>query len=114
HLLGCVKQLIFLPSKYYMGRVLQIPSDGDDPRKLKSKPKKNEYFEHLNKASAKKRFVPKTSQNGKLQTQKKTHFDHPIQILGRPNIRVGPMDPEGSCEKERNCKKQNIRKTAWI
>ena len=63
-----------------MGGVLQIPSDGDDPRKLKSKPKKNEYFEHLNKASAKKRFVPKTSQNGKLQTQKKTHFDHPSDL----------------------------------
>ena len=75
-----MKQLIFLPSKYYMGRVLQIPSDGDDPRKLKSKPKKNESFEHLNKASAKKRFVPKTSQNGKLQTQKKTHFDHPSDL----------------------------------
>lgn len=71
---------MFLPSKYYMGGVFQISSDEDDPRKLKSKPKKNEYLEHLNKASAKNRFVPKTSQNGKLQTQKKTHFDHPSDL----------------------------------
>ena len=70
HLLGCVKQL-FLLSRYYTGGVLQIPSDGDDPWKLKSTPKKNEYFEYLNKVSAKKRFVPKKSQNGKFQIKKK-------------------------------------------
>ena len=44
-----------------------MPSDGDDPWKLKSTPKKNEYFEYLNKVSAKKRFVPKKSQNGKFK-----------------------------------------------
>ena len=53
HLLSCVKQL-FLPSKYDTGGVLQIPSDRDDPWKLKSTPKKNEYFVYLNKVSAKK------------------------------------------------------------
>ena len=65
-----MKQL-FLLSKYYTGGVLQIPSDGDDPWKLKSTPKKNEYFEYLNKVSAKKRFVPEKSQNGKFQIKKK-------------------------------------------
>ena len=52
HLLGCVKQL-FLPSKYYTAGVLHIPSDRDDPWKLKSSPKKNEYFEYLNKFTVK-------------------------------------------------------------
>ena len=52
HLLGCVIQL-FLPSKYYTAGVLHIPSDSDDPWKLKSSPKKNEYFEYLNKFTVK-------------------------------------------------------------
>ena len=66
-----MKQL-FLLSKYYTVGVLQIPSDGDDPWKLKSTPKEKEYFEYLNKVSAKKKFVPiKKSQNGKFQTKKK-------------------------------------------
>ena len=65
-----MKQL-FLLSKYFTEGVLQISSDGDDPWKLTSTPKKNEYFEYLNKVSAKKRFVPKKSQNGKFQTKKK-------------------------------------------
>ena len=43
-----------MPLKYYTGGVLQIPSDGDDPWKLKSTPKKNEFFEYFNKFTAKK------------------------------------------------------------
>ena len=70
HLLACVKQL-FLLSNYYTGGVLQIPSDGDDPWKLKSTPKKNEYFEYLNKVSAKKRLVPKKISKRKISNQEK-------------------------------------------
>ena len=48
-----------MPLKYYTGGVLQIPSDGDDPWKLKSTPKKNEYFEYFNKFTAKKSLSQK-------------------------------------------------------
>ena len=71
HLLGCVKQL-FLPSKYYTGGVLHIPSDGDDPWKLKSTPKKNEYFEYSNKFTAKKGLSQKISER-KISNQGKKH-----------------------------------------
>ena len=111
HLLGCVKQL-FLLSNYYTGGVLQIPSDGDDPWKLKSTPKKNEYFEYLNKVSAKKRFVSKKSQNGKFQIKKKkTYFDHSrdfeklarvppphpsqVKIVSSPNVPTDNLDSQG-------------------
>ena len=69
HLLGCVKKL-FLPSKYYTGGVLQIPSDGDDPWKLKSTPKKNEYFEYFNKFTAKKGLSQKILER-KISNQEK-------------------------------------------
>ena len=58
-------------------------------------------------------FVPKTSQNGKLQTQKKTHFDHPsdleynlarvpppptsqVKILSSHNVPTNNPDSQGS------------------
>ena len=45
----------FLPSKYQTGGVPRIPSVVSDPWKRKSRPKKNEYFEYLSKATAKKK-----------------------------------------------------------
>ena len=59
-----------MPSKYYTGGVLQIPSDGDDPWKLKSTPKKNEYFEYFNKFTAKKGLSQKISEL-KISNQEK-------------------------------------------
>ena len=111
HLLACVKQL-FLLSNYYTGGVLQIPSDGDDPWKLKSAPKKNEHFEYLNKVSAKKRFVPKKFQNGKFQTKKKNVLrlspwlgktgqsttppdPSQVKILSSPNVPTDNLDSQG-------------------
>ena len=101
---------LFLLSKYYTGELLQISSHGDDPWKLKSTPKKNEYFEYLNKVSAEKRFVPKKSQNGKFQTKKKTYFDYPgdleklarvppphpsqVKIVGSPNVPTDNLDSQ--------------------
>ena len=60
-----------MPSKYYTGGALQIPSDGDDPWKLKSTPKKNEYFEYFNKFTAKKRFVPENLRTENFKPKKK-------------------------------------------
>ena len=87
-----MKQLFWL-SKYFTEGVLQIPSDGDDPWKLTSTPKKNEYFEYLNKVSAKKRFVSKKSQNGKFQIKKKKkrYFDHSRDL--EKLARVPPPHP---------------------
>ena len=61
-----------MPSKYmyYTGGALQIPSDGDDPWKLKSTPKKNEYFEYSNKFTAKKGLSQKISEL-KISNQEK-------------------------------------------
>ena len=59
-----------MPSKYYTGGVLQIPSDGDDPWKLKSTPKKNEYFEYFNKFTAKKSLSQKILER-KISNQEK-------------------------------------------
>ena len=107
-----MKQL-FLLSKYFTEGVLQIPSDGDDPWKLTSTPKKNEYFEYLNKVSAKKRFVSKKSQNGKFQIKKKKkrYFDHSrdleklarvppphpsqVKIVSSPNVPTDDLDSQG-------------------
>ena len=107
-----MKQL-FLLSNYYAGGVLQIPSDGDDPWKLKSTPKKDEYFEYLNKVSAKKRLVPKKISKRKISNQeKKKEFDHPrdleklarvppppdssqVKILSSPNVPTDNLDIQG-------------------
>ena len=59
-----------MPSKYYTGGALQIPSDGDDPWKLKSTPKKNEYFEYFNKFTAKKSLSHKILER-KISNQEK-------------------------------------------
>ena len=59
-----------MPSKYYTGGVLQIPSDGDDPWKLKSTPKKNEYSEYFNKFTAKKGLSQKILER-KISNQEK-------------------------------------------
>ena len=59
-----------MPSKYYTGGALQIPSDGADPWKLKSTPKKNEYFEYSNKFTAKKGLSQKISEL-KISNQEK-------------------------------------------
>ena len=59
-----------MPLKYYMGGVLQIPSGGDDPWKLKSTPKKNEYFEYFNKFTAKKSLSQKILER-KISNQEK-------------------------------------------
>ena len=91
HLLGCVKQL-FLLSNYYTGGVLQIPSDGDDPWKLKSTPKKNEYFEYLNKVSAKKRLVPKKISKRKISNQgKKRNSIIPVTWKNWPEYHPRPI-----------------------
>ena len=99
-------------SKYNTGGVLQIPCDGDDPWKLISSPNKNEYFEYLNKVSAKKRFVSKKSHNGKFQIKKKkTYFNHSrdldklarvppphpsqVKIVSSPNVPTDNLDSEG-------------------
>ena len=57
-----------MPSKYYTGGALQIPSDGDDLLKLKSTPQRNEYFEYFNKFPAKKGLSQKISE-GKISNQ---------------------------------------------
>ena len=59
-----------MPSKYYTGGVLQIPSDGDDPWKLKSTPKKSEYSEYKNKFTAKKGLSQKILER-KISNQEK-------------------------------------------
>ena len=88
-----MKQL-FLLSNYYTGGVLQIPSDGDDPWKLKSTPKKNEYFEYLNKVSAKKRLVPKKISKRKISNQeKKKEFDHPRDLEKLARVPPPPTHP---------------------
>ena len=110
HLLGCVKQLLLL-SKYYTGGVLQIPSDGDDPWKRKSTPKKNEYFEYLNKVSAKKGLFSKNLKTENFKPRKKTYFDHPrdleklarvppphpsqVKIVSSPNVPTENLDSQG-------------------
>ena len=48
----------------------RIPSVGSDPWKQKLRQKKNEYFEYLSKATAKKMICSKN-----FQTKKKTYFD---------------------------------------
>ena len=52
---------------------------------------KKERIEYLNKVSAKKRFVPKKSQNGKFQTKTKKYFDHPHDL--KKLARVPPPHP---------------------
>ena len=116
-----MKQL-FLPSKYYTGGVLHIPSDGDDPCKLKSTPKKNEYFEYSNKLTAKKGLSQKISER-KISNQEKKHtsiipvtwknrsidhFDHfdrsQVKMESSPIFPTDNLDSQGSilpsCSKE--------------
>ena len=85
-----MKQLL-LPSKYYTGGVLHIPSDGDDPWKLKSTPKKNEYFEYSNKFTAKKGLSQKISERKISNQEKKTYFDYPRDL--EKLARVPPPHP---------------------
>ena len=79
----------FLPSKYQTGGVPRIPSVVSDPWKRKSRPKKNEYFEYLSKATAKKKICSKY-----FQTKKKTYFDHPRDLesgQGTPSPSPPPL-----------------------
>ena len=85
-----MKQLL-LPSKYYTGGVLHIPSDGDDPWKLKSTPKKKEYFEYSNKFTAKKGLSQKISERKISNQEKKTYFDYPRDL--EKLARVPPPHP---------------------
>ena len=105
-----MKQL-FLLSNYYTGGVLQIPSDGDDPWKLKSTPKKNEYFEYLNKVAAKKVCSQEISER-KISNQEKKRTSiipvtwknwpeyyppHPsqVKIVSSPNVPTDNLDSQG-------------------
>ena len=85
-----MKQLL-LPSKYYTGGVLHIPIDGDDPWKLKSTPKKKEYFEYSNKFTAKKGLSQKISERKISNQEKKTYFDYPRDL--EKLARVPPPHP---------------------